>query len=718
MEDISNKMATEDSQVNKDAKKDIQKDSVTLHDSRKTELSHKETDNNLKASSEQELFLDLCPGAIDELGSFTVLDDCEGTKEVVKVEDKRGNLKKEIEIANEITSAQKEEKRIKKEEVVRIGVSDDKRRIKPKQESQPKKEEPQQEHKNCNKTESKNKTIEKTAEDSLVLTTCDDHDISVSSKCSTERDKIESLKKVNNCSFVVNPQIKSELKVSSESKAAKSQLTKTAEAKCSSKDSSSVENRKTSTATTKIQKETVASAKQKNNSRCLWATNISKSLKAANLKQHCLQFGKVISAKIVTDGKHFFGYVMFENETEATECIQKLNGTTLDGSKVSLSFTKPKISPQKVDTKEKQTQKEKFYSKHEHKTIKKLCEDDPLTTKFVTETKAPKRRSRSREQIDIHLEYIREKREREKLRRRIMEQEEQQREERRKQRKREEEQREVEWKLKQERRKLQLERELLEKERKEMLRLEQERKKIEEEKEAVSREKAKLEVELRIAKKLDAKKRKEIEKDEEKRKKIMVKSKISDSYGTKREDRRYQHHYKSKEYPRPPPVPKLTESIKLKPNCGGYDHRHLDMRTTNFPPSKPDAYDRKFDYKKSEPVFSKQEFSGRKVVSDRFDIRSHRDLRRDSCEKRSTSSDVWKMSLKPAEKSWYIPAHQEVWKMGGCSSGIPHSSVRHETQDSTFVAGRCDGYHYHHHPTPMGGDFTKYEQYSQSNRKY
>lgn len=726
-------------------------DSKNSESETEKELSEINLDENLKDSSEQELFLDLCPGAIDELDAdFTVLDDCEDTKEHQKVEEnvpcstkeeshnkeQNGNaqkpkidVKEQKSIKNDAVSknnspenVEKKKLKIKEASSVlnqkQISVKEDKEEIKIVKIQTAKSAEVR---KNENKSKDgehsrNNKGNDRASEGDSLIITASDMDLNDMSICSARTEKsVSQGQKASNSGNNTAPskkRAKVEVKTETAPKTDKFIDNTVSEEKFEMKDVAVDEK-------APKKKDVPVSAKQKSNLRCLWVANISKTLKANNLKQFCLKFGKVQSAKIVTDGKNLFGYVVFEKHTDASECMRKLDGTIVEGEKISLSFTKPQIKPKNVEAKEiKQAlpAKEKSHIKEERKTIKKLCDNDPLTTKFVTESK--RKRSYSREN-DIHREYIREKRERERLRRRIMEQEEQQREERRRQRRREEEQRQLEWKLKQERKKLELERELLEKERKEMQRLEQERRKIEEEKQAVSRQKEKLEAEIRNARKLESKKRKDAERSEDKRKKVTVKSKISESYKPPSEERRYQDHYKpkhSQDYPRAPPAPKLSEPVKIKPSRG-YEHRRPEIRS-DFSP-KIDSYERKYECRKIEPIFTdrKAEFAGRKVVSDRFDIKPHREFRRDSCERRF-SSDFWKVSAKPAGKPWEAPVHQDMWKVGSCAAGIP--PVRHEATvpDTTYVTGRCDGGYYYHHLPSMATDFTRFEQYSQSNRKY
>jgi RNA recognition motif-containing protein len=56
--------------------------------------------------------------------------------------------------------------------------------------------------------------------------------------------------------------------------------------------------------------------------------------------------GNVISAKVVTDKEtrrsRGFGFVEFENESEANAAIQALNGSDLKGRNIIVSEAKPK----------------------------------------------------------------------------------------------------------------------------------------------------------------------------------------------------------------------------------------------------------------------------------------------------------------------------------------------------------------------------------------
>lgn len=71
-----------------------------------------------------------------------------------------------------------------------------------------------------------------------------------------------------------------------------------------------------------------------------WAVN-DDTLKSA-FEAH----GKVVSAKVITDRQtgrsRGFGFVEMENESEANNAIQALNGSELSGRSIIVSEAKPK----------------------------------------------------------------------------------------------------------------------------------------------------------------------------------------------------------------------------------------------------------------------------------------------------------------------------------------------------------------------------------------
>lgn len=447
---------------------------------------------------------------------------------------------------------------------------------------------------NKSTTDSDEKKFDKVSDDSLIITT--DEDVDLYNEMSSVSNKSKAVEKtVLKCKEETVEVKKCEVL----SEVTPKKIAKDDEMKETTKKSSSSNS-----------DDCIKDIQKKKYARCIWVDNISKDTKASSLKQHFIKFGKVITAKIVTDGKRCFGYLVFDKPSEAEECCLKCENTTFEDKKISVSLTRPKIG---LSNKKKEPKPavEKANTKQSLRRRKFSAECDPLTTRFPSRDRErlPSRaREKSPYDKNVVKEYIRET---ERLKRRVMEQEERQREELRRQKKREEEQRDLEWKLKQERRRLQIERELFEKERKEVIRLDQERRKIEEEKLAILRDKAKLEEELRNAKKMEAKKRREreeAEKNEAKRKSlsVSVKSKVSES------SYKYDDGYKlgkmgkrSSDSVKAPPPPKLSEASKSR-QSRGYDDRERARRS----PSPTD------DFRKAKRVQQ-----SRKVVPDRFDIK-------------------------------------------------------------------------------------------------
>jgi cold-inducible RNA-binding protein len=64
------------------------------------------------------------------------------------------------------------------------------------------------------------------------------------------------------------------------------------------------------------------------------------------LKEAFATYGNVISANVVTDRQtgrsRGFGFVEFENDSEATAAIEALNGSELDGRNIVVNEAKPK----------------------------------------------------------------------------------------------------------------------------------------------------------------------------------------------------------------------------------------------------------------------------------------------------------------------------------------------------------------------------------------
>lgn len=77
----------------------------------------------------------------------------------------------------------------------------------------------------------------------------------------------------------------------------------------------------------------------------IYVGNLSFSINNATLKTQFEQYGTVESAKIVTDRdsgrSKGFGFVEMSNGQEATDAINGLNGTQLDGRALTVNEAKP-----------------------------------------------------------------------------------------------------------------------------------------------------------------------------------------------------------------------------------------------------------------------------------------------------------------------------------------------------------------------------------------
>lgn len=314
--------------------------------------------------------------------------------------------------------------------------------------------------------------------------------------------------------------------------------------------------------------ESARKSEAQNASKVLWILNISSTVKATELKQFVSKSGRVLAAKIVTDGKKCYGYVVMENVEEAKECLKTLNNTYLDGKKITISMSRPAVETKPNDCEEIKTNKDSNNEKRRRSNSRsseliRRRSSDPLTTKFGRW----KGRSPS---VDNYDQHFREKLERDRLKRQLLEEQRRNREEMNRQIHREERHRHAEFRLEQERRKLQLERELFEKERRELMRLDVERRKIERERLEILQERTKLEEELQqsragrkdefnmssiVVKPWEASKRKE---REESFRRSEQKIKINEAKGessksSKRED--YERNA--------PPLPKLYDEFDL-----------------------------------------------------------------------------------------------------------------------------------------------------------
>lgn len=90
-------------------------------------------------------------------------------------------------------------------------------------------------------------------------------------------------------------------------------------------------------------------------SRNLWITNITKTTRAAELKQLLSAHGKVLGAKVVINAKHpgarCYGYVTMASVKDADNCIAKLNNSELNGIVIKIEKERPDSSFEKLKSK-------------------------------------------------------------------------------------------------------------------------------------------------------------------------------------------------------------------------------------------------------------------------------------------------------------------------------------------------------------------------------
>ncbi|XP_018321752.1 SAFB-like transcription modulator [Agrilus planipennis] len=499
-------------------------------------------------------------------------------------------------------------------------------------------------------------------------------------------------------------------------------------------------------------------------SRVVWVSNLKRSTKATDLKQHLNKFGKVITTKIVTDGRRCFGYVVLESCKDAANCINNLNDSEYEGAKITIATTKPIVENKnnpKEDEKSKSTggensksNKKRAHSKDskgrkeksKSKTIIKITKRrrspsmDPLTTKFDD-----KHFSRIKDDR-MEREYLREKQEKERLKRRLAEEMKRSRDEMNRLREKEEKQRQRELKLELERKRLRLEKEMLERERREMMQLEEEKCKIEKEKISLMRQKLEMEKSIR-----DSKRKVTPEKEERKVKKqrSAVGSFNFDKFDIERR-RRSSERKDDGRYPNP----NVRKSKEKKQTNSFYrdnmskttrqdkDVKHQSRRDEKeflcIPPSPPKlsndfeipkrkqqndslrSYTRK-SCNSTSP--SKQNHhSYRKIGFDKPKI--HPPPRRDERTNIGKSSDHYGHSGKDQRMPWNSTISSQ-WKMNGIGSqsgtGFPVSRF----PDVNYSSANCNTSRFpqptFYNPQPINlppPDYKYYFNHHPSNRKY
>ncbi|XP_051896594.1 SAFB-like transcription modulator isoform X1 [Pristis pectinata] len=88
----------------------------------------------------------------------------------------------------------------------------------------------------------------------------------------------------------------------------------------------------------------ITSGSTSSSSKNLWISGLSSNTKAADLKNLFSKYGKVLSAKVVTNarspGARCYGFVTMSSSAEVTRCISHLHRTELDGQQISVEKVK------------------------------------------------------------------------------------------------------------------------------------------------------------------------------------------------------------------------------------------------------------------------------------------------------------------------------------------------------------------------------------------
>nr|XP_046242591.1 SAFB-like transcription modulator [Scatophagus argus] len=95
---------------------------------------------------------------------------------------------------------------------------------------------------------------------------------------------------------------------------------------------------------TKEEKGVVSSSSNSSSSRNIWVSGLSSNTKAADLKNLFGKYGKVLSAKVVTNarspGSKCYGLVTMSSSTEVTRCVSHLDCTELHGQQIYVERAK------------------------------------------------------------------------------------------------------------------------------------------------------------------------------------------------------------------------------------------------------------------------------------------------------------------------------------------------------------------------------------------
>uniref|UniRef100_A0A669BZT1 SAFB-like, transcription modulator n=1 Tax=Oreochromis niloticus TaxID=8128 RepID=A0A669BZT1_ORENI len=143
--------------------------------------------------------------------------------------------------------------------------------------------------------------------------------------------------------------------------------------------------------TAKDEKGAVSGTNTASSSRNIWVSGLSSNTKAADLKNLFGKYGKVLSAKVVTNarspGSKCYGLVTMSSGTEVARCISHLDCTELHGQQIyverepSKKEAEEKANEKRNSTGIKATNKPQAAYKKEDKKVDKLSEKDKDVSK-------------------------------------------------------------------------------------------------------------------------------------------------------------------------------------------------------------------------------------------------------------------------------------------------------------------------------------------------
>ena len=125
----------------------------------------------------------------------------------------------------------------------------------------------------------------------------------------------------------------------------------------------------------------------------LWIANLASETRAADLKSIFSNFGKVVSAKVVTsssaNSKRYYGYVVMEKSQDAQACVDNLNNTEIHGKVISVQKRKDEPGNKKKNDASKSTDKAAGRASSTSQKTKSSTEKPSPSSKSNSGTAAP-----------------------------------------------------------------------------------------------------------------------------------------------------------------------------------------------------------------------------------------------------------------------------------------------------------------------------------------